>query len=180
MRASRTTRAASAAAARATSGGVSPDDQLLTAQELAQYLKLDEMTIYNWAASGTLPAHRLLKHWRFRKREIDRWLDLVWSPSLLPEPRYGKKLTLYDRDANRVVSRAVADQHMSRQAKAVRTYLSETTALNQLIAKMATRGWKLERMLEKIGIEDSWVRERIKEFFSNVGELVSPPEKRKG
>ena len=159
--------------------GTPPSDELLTAQELAQYLKLDEMTIYNWAAAGTLPAHRLLKHWRFRKREIDRWLDLVWTPSLLPEARQAKKLTLYDREANRVVSRAVSDQHMVRQAKAIRTYLGETTALNQLIAKMATRGWKLQRMLEKVGIEDSWIRERVREFFSEVGGLVVPPQKGK-
>ncbi len=174
MRESRTRRAGRPAPA-----DMLPGDQLLTAQELAQYLKLDEMTIYNWAASGTLPAHRLLKHWRFRKREIDRWLDLVWSPTLLPEPRNSRKLTLYDRDANRVVSKAVSEQYTKRQAKATRTYLAETTALNQLIAKMATRGWKLERMLEKIGIEDTWVRERIKEFFTDVGGLVVPPQKGK-
>ncbi len=146
-------------------------DELLTAQELAKYLKLDEMTIYNWASAGVLPSHRLLKHWRFRKQEIDRWLSLVWFPALVPEPRAPRKLTVYDHSANRVVSRAVSDQHLSKQLKALKIYLGETTTLNQHICRSASRGWTMEKIFKAVGIDDTWVRERARELFTEIGIL---------
>ena len=49
-------------------------DELLTIEELADYLKVRPRTIYPWARSGMLPAVKIVGQWRFRKRDIDRWL----------------------------------------------------------------------------------------------------------
>ena len=45
----------------------------LTAEEIAEYLKVDIMTIYRLAKSGKIPASKVGHLWRFSKAEIDEW-----------------------------------------------------------------------------------------------------------
>lgn len=49
------------------------NQQVLTTQEVAQYLRLTEATIYKLAKSGEIPAARVGRAWRFRKDLIDEW-----------------------------------------------------------------------------------------------------------
>lgn len=51
------------------------EQELLTVTELARYLKVRPWTIYNKANSGQLPAVRMFGRWRFRKDDIDKWLN---------------------------------------------------------------------------------------------------------
>ena len=51
------------------------DHELLTLEEVAQYLRLKPQTIYKWAQEKRIPAAKLGKEWRFRRSIIDRWLD---------------------------------------------------------------------------------------------------------
>lgn len=52
------------------------DDALWTIERLANYLALPVATIYQWRYRGKGPVgHRVGKHLRFRKREIDLWLE---------------------------------------------------------------------------------------------------------
>ena len=48
--------------------------QIMTTKELAEYLKLHEVTIGNHAAEGKIPAIRVGKVWRFDKEVIDKWI----------------------------------------------------------------------------------------------------------
>ena len=48
--------------------------QVLTAKELAEYLKLTEVTIYKYANEGKIPGYKIGNRWRFDKEEIDRLL----------------------------------------------------------------------------------------------------------
>lgn len=48
---------------------------ILTLEEVADYLKLKPQTIYTWAQGGKIPAVKLGKEWRFRKSVIDKWFD---------------------------------------------------------------------------------------------------------
>jgi PTS system nitrogen regulatory IIA component len=48
--------------------------QIMTTKELAEYLKLHEVTIGKHAAEGTIPAIRVGSVWRFNKKAIDRWI----------------------------------------------------------------------------------------------------------
>jgi len=50
-------------------------NEILTLEEVAAYLRLTPQTIYRWAQEKRIPAAKLGKEWRFRKRIIDRWLD---------------------------------------------------------------------------------------------------------
>lgn len=47
---------------------------ILTVKEVAQYLKVNERTIYRLATSGELPAFRVGASWRFKQNEIDNWI----------------------------------------------------------------------------------------------------------
>ncbi len=51
------------------------DDTILTIEEVAKYIKISERTIYDWAQKGDIPAGKLGNVWRFRKSEIDHWVN---------------------------------------------------------------------------------------------------------
>lgn len=48
--------------------------ELLTARELAQYLKLNPATVMRKAAKGEIPAIKIGRQFRFDKKQIDKWL----------------------------------------------------------------------------------------------------------
>jgi len=51
------------------------DDDILTLQELSAYLKIAEKTLYGYAQKGKLPGIKIGSVWRFRKIDIDGWLE---------------------------------------------------------------------------------------------------------
>lgn len=51
------------------------DTDILTVKELAEYLKLNEKTAYRLAAKGQIPGFKIGGSWRFRKSEIDMWIE---------------------------------------------------------------------------------------------------------
>ncbi|MBF0384663.1 MAG: helix-turn-helix domain-containing protein [Candidatus Omnitrophica bacterium] len=48
---------------------------LLDVDDLAQYLKLQKQTIYNWLNQRKISGIKIGGVWRFDKREIDKWLQ---------------------------------------------------------------------------------------------------------
>ena len=52
-----------------------PTDAVFTIDELAIYLKLPKRTLYKLAQEGSVPGHKVGRHWRFLRETIDRWLD---------------------------------------------------------------------------------------------------------
>tara|TARA_X000001036_G_scaffold314596_1_gene293043 strand:- start:5006 stop:5209 length:204 start_codon:yes stop_codon:yes gene_type:complete len=50
-------------------------DQILTLKEVAVYLKLAEKTAYKLAAEGKLPGFKVGGSWRFKAKDIDRWIE---------------------------------------------------------------------------------------------------------
>lgn len=55
-------------------------NEILTIDEVAEYLRLTPQTIYKWAQERRIPAVKLGKEWRFRRSVIDKWFDdqLQW------------------------------------------------------------------------------------------------------
>ena len=51
------------------------DDDILTLEEVAKYLRVSERTIYDCAQKGEIPAGKIRTAWRFKKWEIDRWVN---------------------------------------------------------------------------------------------------------
>jgi len=48
---------------------------ILTIRQLSEYLMVSEKTIYRMLDKSLLPAVRVGAQWRFRKRDVDAWLD---------------------------------------------------------------------------------------------------------
>jgi excisionase family DNA binding protein len=46
----------------------------MTIKEVAEYLKIKEKTAYKIAAEGKLPGFKAGGSWRFRRREVERWI----------------------------------------------------------------------------------------------------------
>ncbi len=51
------------------------DDHFLTTEEVLDYLQVNLRTVYRLIKAGTIPAVRVGRQWRFRKRDIDAWLN---------------------------------------------------------------------------------------------------------
>jgi excisionase family DNA binding protein len=72
------------------------DNDIMTLEEVAAYLRLKPQTIYTWAQQKKIPAAKLGNQWRFRKSLIDEWFLLhidqsfndvigVWKQKQKPE-----------------------------------------------------------------------------------------------
>ena len=51
------------------------DDVFLTTEEVLEYLQVNLRTVYRLIKAGKIPAVRVGRQWRFRKRDIDVWLE---------------------------------------------------------------------------------------------------------
>jgi len=52
-----------------------PYTQLMTIEEVAEYLRVKKRTIYEWLKKGKIPAIKTVGQWRFKREKIDAWLD---------------------------------------------------------------------------------------------------------
>jgi excisionase family DNA binding protein len=50
------------------------EPDVLTVEQLAQLLQIDERTIRSLAASGELPGRKIGRHWRFSRQAVLDWL----------------------------------------------------------------------------------------------------------
>jgi excisionase family DNA binding protein len=50
-------------------------EEILTLKELAEYLKVNEKTIYRLSSEGKIPAFKVGNKWRFKKESIEQWIE---------------------------------------------------------------------------------------------------------
>jgi excisionase family DNA binding protein len=50
-------------------------DEIMTMDELAEYLKISKSTLYKLAVDNKIPGTKIGKRWRFHKDAIDRWVQ---------------------------------------------------------------------------------------------------------
>ncbi len=50
-------------------------NELMTIEEVAEYLRVKKRTIYEWVKNGKIPAIKAVGQWRFKKGQIDSWLE---------------------------------------------------------------------------------------------------------
>ena len=66
------------------------DEVFLTTEEVLEYLQVNLRTVYRLIKAGKIPAVRVGRQWRFRKRDIDAWLETqrprADRPSVPPMP----------------------------------------------------------------------------------------------
>jgi excisionase family DNA binding protein len=51
------------------------DESFLTTEEVLDYLQVNLRTVYRLIKAGKIPAVRVGRQWRFRKTDIDAWLE---------------------------------------------------------------------------------------------------------
>ena len=60
------------------------DRAFLTTEEVLEYLQVNLRTVYRLIKAGKIPAVRVGRQWRFRKTDIDAWLEMERSRGARP------------------------------------------------------------------------------------------------
>ncbi len=50
-------------------------DEILTLPEVATLLKVAEKTVYTMAQKAEMPAFKVRGQWRFKREDIDAWIE---------------------------------------------------------------------------------------------------------
>jgi excisionase family DNA binding protein len=93
------------------------DDPFMTTEEVLEYLQVNLRTVYRLIKAGRIPAVRVGRQWRFRKRDIDAWLDGQRAPGLPPPaganaaPRVARVLVVDDESSIREMLRRTLSQY---------------------------------------------------------------------
>lgn len=56
-------------------------EEYLTAKQVAKYLQVKPLTIYQWAKTEKIPAVKIGRIWRFKKEVIDSFLEKKNKPN---------------------------------------------------------------------------------------------------
>lgn len=62
------------------------EEGFLTTEEVLEYLQVNLRTVYRLIKAGKIPAVRVGRQWRFRKRDIDAWLESQRPRNIRPIP----------------------------------------------------------------------------------------------
>ena len=49
--------------------------EIMTIEEVSAYLRVSERTVYDWAQKGDLPGGKLGTTWRFKREDVENWVD---------------------------------------------------------------------------------------------------------
>jgi excisionase family DNA binding protein len=110
-----------------------PNDEIfLTTEEVLEYLQVNLRTVYRLIKAGKIPAVRVGRQWRFRKRDIDAWLDVQRPRSERGAAPAGTERKARAVDQPRVL---VVDDEAS-----IRELLSKTLALAEYEVDTAQDG----------------------------------------
>jgi PTS system nitrogen regulatory IIA component len=62
------------------------NDDILTIDEVAQYLRVSERTVYDWAQKSEIPCGKIGTAWRFKKTELEKWVNERLASKTGPSP----------------------------------------------------------------------------------------------
>ena len=49
--------------------------EFMTIEEVAEYLRVSEKTVYDWAQKGEIPAGKFGNSWRFPRADVEQWVS---------------------------------------------------------------------------------------------------------
>ena len=108
------------------------DEGFLTTDEVLDYLQVNLRTVYRLIKAGKIPAVRVGRQWRFRKRDIDAWLESQQPRNVRPLPSAGRPAASASAARSRVL---VVDDEA-----AIRDLLAKTLALSEYDVDLAPDG----------------------------------------
>ena len=50
------------------------EDRWLSVDEIAAHLGVVRESVYRWIAQRNMPGHKVGRHWKFRKADVDEWV----------------------------------------------------------------------------------------------------------
>ena len=122
-------------------------EAFLTTEEVLDYLQVNLRTVYRLIKAGKIPAVRVGRQWRFRKSDIDAWLESQQAASALATPEdpeaEGTAVPRPDSSRPRVL---VVDDHAS-----IRDLLSKTLALAEYDVDVAPDGRSAVEQMRQSG-----------------------------
>src|ERR1700754_4138072 len=93
------------------------EEGFLTTEEVLEYLQVNLRTVYRLIKAGKIPAVRVGRQWRFRKRDIDAWLDT-------PRPRHG-----------RIPAEGAPDRPQTRDGRSRVLVVDDESSIRELLQK---------------------------------------------
>lgn len=112
------------------------DEVFLTTEEVLAYLQVNLRTVYRLIKAGKIPAVRVGRQWRFRKRDIDSWLDSQRTQAgqtvIAPRARQGRARVLVVDDEASI--RDLLAKTLALAEYDVETAPDATTALSRVRA----------------------------------------------
>jgi excisionase family DNA binding protein len=106
------------------------DEGFLTTEEVLEYLQVNLRTVYRLIKAGKIPAVRVGRQWRFRKRDIDAWLETQRPRSARPPGSMRQTATVMGRPRVLVVD----------DEAGIRELLAKTLALAEYEVDLAPDG----------------------------------------
>lgn len=55
-------------------------DSVMTVKEVADYLRVNQRTVYRLAVDGRIPGFKVGANWRFKRGDIDEWIAAQSAP----------------------------------------------------------------------------------------------------
>ena len=111
------------------------DETFLTTDEVLEYLQVNLRTVYRLIKAGKIPAVRVGRQWRFRKADIDSWLERERSDAMpAPAPARVSGATARADPGGRPRVLVVDDE------ASIRDLLSKTLALAEYDVELAPDG----------------------------------------
>ena len=84
--------------------------EIMTIDEVAAYLRVSERTVYDWAQKGDLPGGKLGTTWRFKRQDVENWVNSRLSSHSVSTVVPGGVTSSSTLTAERVVLMDVADK----------------------------------------------------------------------
>lgn len=51
------------------------ENEIMTVSDVAEYLKISEMTTYKFVQDGKIPAFKVGRHWRVKRSDLSQFIE---------------------------------------------------------------------------------------------------------
>ncbi|HEX2957806.1 MAG TPA: helix-turn-helix domain-containing protein [Chitinispirillaceae bacterium] len=68
-----------------------PEDRWLSITEICKHLGVSNDTVYKWIEKHNMPAHRMGRLWKFKKKDVDNWVKIGGASEMSSLQKKGGK-----------------------------------------------------------------------------------------
>lgn len=68
-----------------------PTETVMTVKEVADYLRVNQRTVYRLAVERKMPGFKVGATWRFKRADIDGWIAAQATSPVADDPAEGKR-----------------------------------------------------------------------------------------